>query len=153
MMRASGRSAVRCCASPSIPGDGRENVLADYVNYARPDFERARQANAPASEAPEEYRPFLAFARPGRPTGFRNLEASWTEQREYLTTALKALGQSSLQDEARHVAVGDEAHPAGETAAYARRPLAMPIETAHFTLRFDPATGAIISLLRENQWA
>ncbi len=75
-------------------GLDEKNTLADYVNYARPDFERARQANTPCKEAPEDCRPFLAQRTPNRPSGFRNFEASWAEQRGYLLAALKALGQS-----------------------------------------------------------
>ena len=61
----------------------------------------ARKDDAPAVTAPEEMRPFQEFLQYGRVHGFRQLEASWSEQRAYLTHAVAALRAPKLAAEAR----------------------------------------------------
>jgi len=136
-------------------GMDEKNALADYVNYARSDFERARQADAPATQTPADCMPYRALKTPGRPCGFRSFEASWTEQRAYLATAIKALGQSPLANEARSMLAKMKPVPP-EMTGYTRIDPAAPLETPHFTVCFDENTGAIVSLVhnaRGREWA
>ena len=107
--------------------------LADYANYGRPHFDKARaQAN------------------------FNRLAASWTEQRAYLESAVAALDNSPLAEEVRarlqalEPAVPDE--DGFEVIADSSR----LFDTAHFSLCFDAASGAIAYLLEKKSrrlWA
>ena len=95
------------------------------------------------------------FAQARETPGFRRLEASWREQRDYLDTALAALGDSEMAATARSRLAGAEPRlPA--TEGFRRIEVGNPIETAHFMVQFDPADGAITGLsdrLSGRDWA
>ena len=135
--------------------DGKTH-LADFKNYARADFERARKLDYVLDEASQEY-PFTDwFRRCGTPQSYRKIEASWFEQRAYLHKAVAALRETPLAAEAAQVlAAGAPARiTRGEKLAAAA--LERPIELEHFQAGFHPATGALISLLNKHtgtNWA
>lgn len=113
-------------------GMDEKTHLADYEHYTTADLRAARTGEK-----------------------FKAFEASWAEQRGYLMTALKALGPTIAADEARHVLT--ELKPTyPDTAGFTPVDPAAPIETPQFTIRFDPTTGAIISLVQKSrgrEWA
>ncbi len=75
----------------------------------------------------------------------QRFEASWAEQRAYLTAALDSLDDSPLHQEA--LTALDHIAPRVETFARRQRTSARDLRTARFELRFDPSTGAIVRLV------
>lgn len=105
-------------------GMDEKTHLADYVNYRRDQFERAReQAN------------------------FKKLESSWVEQRAYLDQAIKALGDSGLIDEAINHLNKIEPIVPDKCGFEKVSDVATEFETAHFAIGFDASCGAISHLL------
>lgn len=96
--------------------------LADYTNYAAPEFRRARTSER-----------------------FQLFEASWAEQRAYIDQAVAALDGSPLAAQARQALKRIEPVRPNLAAARACDPTAT-FETAHFLLRFDSACGGIAHL-------
>jgi hypothetical protein len=94
-------------------GMDEKTHLADYRNYSRADFQRAREANqVPGDSAPGKYRHFTGFAMkheqhagefPASSSAgggsYRLMEKSWAEQRAYIHKAVDAL-PLALQEEA-----------------------------------------------------
>lgn len=107
--------------------------LADEENYGRERFEAA-----------------------GQQDNFRNVAASWDEQRGYIDEALAALGDSALASEA-HRTLQEIEPREPEEGEY--EPVPDPtraFDTAHFEIAFDPHTGAVQSMRGKNggyQWA
>ena len=95
------------------------------------------------------------FAQARESASFRRLEASWREQRAYLDAALAALSESEMAATARsRLAAAEPRLPA--TKGLREVDVRHPIETAHFTVRLDPADGAITGLtdrLSGRDWA
>lgn len=98
--------------------------LADYENYGKTEFARARHL-----------------------PNFRKMEASWAEQRGYLSNAVQALGDSELHAEANDCLNG-YAPTKPEMVGYEELPDAISkIETEYFFIRFDESSGAISHLV------
>lgn len=95
----------------------------------------------------------LAKART-RPS-FREMEASWAEQRKYLTDAIKALGSHPLAAEIRRSL--RQIRPARPgMKGYVPVKAESAFETPHFLMQFDPASGAISKLVHKatkKRWA
>jgi Domain of unknown function (DUF5054) len=107
--------------------------LADYANYDLERFSAARhQAN------------------------FKKMEASWQEQRAYVTRAVEALGDSPLAAEAtKRLKVIEPVYPDHSGFEEIADPSAA-FETTRFSLRFDPVHGGLVSLVEKStgrQWA
>ena len=96
--------------------------LTDYVNYSVRQLARARKTEV-----------------------FRNFEASWEEQRNYLKKAVRALGQSPQGKKAREVLKRSEPKRPGVSGATRLSPGRI-FETEHFKVRFDPESGALTKL-------
>jgi hypothetical protein len=91
--------------------------------------------------SPEE----LRAAR--RTERFQRFEASWAEQRAYLTAAVAALGDSPLGREARG-ALAALAPAPPDRGGFAPEPdPAARFEADHVTAAFDPRSGAITTLV------
>ena len=78
----------------------------------------------------------------------QRFEASWAEQRAYLTAALDGLDNSSLHQEA--LMALDQIALRVETFARRQRTSASDLRSARFELRFDPSTGAIVRLVQSS---
>jgi hypothetical protein len=87
---------------------------------------------------------------------FLKMESSWTEQRAYLDRALEGLGDTSFAEEARnHLKTLVPVHPDMQGFESVSE-LSTLFETAHFSLRFDAATGSINRLVQKQtgrNWA
>jgi hypothetical protein len=86
---------------------------------------------------------------------FQLMQASWDEQRSYIRQALNALDEAGLTEEANQQ-LADLTPAAPDTQEYAGIGAAqLEMDAGPFMLRFDPQTGAIISLIDESgrQWA
>ena len=111
------------CVAEHTWGLDEKTHLADYRNYARPDFERVR---------------------PTAP--FQKMEASWQEQRAYIDQALEALGDSPARREADRVLKALEpVRPTSED--FDPAPPLYAFTTRHFEAGIDPATGALSRLV------
>lgn len=88
-----------------------------------------------------------AAFRAARPAGgFRTMEQSWREQRGYVDAAVAALGPTPLAQQA-HQALDALAPAAPDLAGFEPvRDRSALIETAHFRIVFDSASGAIVHL-------
>lgn len=75
----------------------------------------------------------------------RHFEASWAEQREYLTATLESLASSPLYDEA--VTALDQIAPRPQSFARHNRATNGDLRTDRFELRFDPSTAVIVRLV------
>ncbi len=124
-------------------GLDEKNALADYVNYQRTDFERARAADSPSDDVPEDCKPFAAIRSQERLRGYQFFEGSWAEQRGYLTKAIDSLQNKSLVSEAEQ-ALLQLTRPCPD--AVISKPIS-EINTRWFNAIFDPETGAVISLI------
>ncbi len=107
--------------------------LTDFFNYDAERFTKARHA-----------------------ANFKKMEASWQEQRAYVTRAVQALGQSALATEAlKRLKAIEPARP--DLAGFeAVADLSAEFETARFKLRFDPNLGGLTSLFDKStgrDWA
>lgn len=94
------------CIAEHTWGLDMKTYLADYENYLRPDFEKARQKDRveihhPLRGFPQNFQTLL-LRRAGvyRPGSYRAMEQSWQEQRSYLDKAVEGLPEG-LQNEAR----------------------------------------------------
>ncbi|HSM56641.1 MAG TPA: DUF5054 domain-containing protein [Candidatus Sulfomarinibacteraceae bacterium] len=97
--------------------------LADYERYSRAHFQALRDEPQTA-----------AFA------------ASWSEQRAYVQEALDALDDLPLRQEALQ-AIKDTVPRRPDLTGYETvEDLERSLDTARFSIQFDPASGAIISL-------
>jgi hypothetical protein len=124
--------------------------LNDFVNYGPKELARARKTDlVSASSVPPEYqyfRSFIAnskeFDNSPRDRRFSTFSSSWTEQREFITRAVRAVAGTPMAAEARRELLrtkpvrlslrGFEPLKAGEATSLGQ-----------FTVRFDPKTGAI----------
>jgi hypothetical protein len=106
--------------------------LNDFTNYRRDDFKAARKRRA-----------------------FRNFEASWQEQRDYLTQAVAALGDSQWGDQAR--ACLERQTPRQPDLKGFKRVSEMEraLQTRHFRLQIgaDGAINALQALDGGRHWA
>ncbi|MDB5059650.1 MAG: hypothetical protein JWO59_3122, partial [Chloroflexi bacterium] len=96
------------------------------------------------------------FQAARREDRYRAFESSWAEQRAYVDAAVAALGTSDLAGEA-HAAL-EELRPARpDMSGYVRvDDVGAAIETARYTTRIDPTTGAVVGLrdrATERDWA
>lgn len=93
------------------------------------------------------------LARLRRTARARRVEASWQEQRHYLTQAVAALGRGTLAAQARQAISATRPRP------WTRRgwqPLASgaPMSTRHFTVAVDAPSGALVQLTQgSHAWA
>ena len=76
--------------------------------------------------------------------GYVVMEQSWKEKRDDIDKGIASLPVDLQQEVARELSVLQPVIP--EVAALSATDLKQPIETRHFTVRFDAATGAIIQL-------
>jgi Domain of unknown function (DUF5054) len=121
------------CVPEHTWGLDEKTHLADYQRYGQEAFQAAR-------------------AEPS----FRKMEASWTEQRAYLDQAIETLGDTLFAQAARdQLKLLQPVRP--DVQNYDLVPdLSARFETAHYSLRFDPRTGAIDRLVRKQtgrNWA
>ena len=114
--------------------------LADYQNYARRDFERARRKDRAAGPLPAKFAYAAKFIKPNDPPSYSKLERSWAEQRAYITQAVRALptGRAVLQSLKPHRPV--------TTGWEVVRDWMAALEFPGYTVRFDSLTGAVVSL-------
>lgn len=77
---------------------------------------------------------------------FQAFEASWAEQRAYLDDAIAALEPAQLAAEARTALAGLTPHMPDLSGYTAVDPAAGPWDTTHYTIGFDPASGAMTTL-------
>jgi hypothetical protein len=136
-------------------GMDQKSYLADYENYARKDFEKARAIDTVIDGVPDD----CSFAREyaqGKVQSYRLIEASWYEQRAYLHKAVAALRGTPLEGEAAEALnAGAPERPTACRMLPASR-LRRALDTEHFIVRFSPAHGAIVSLVERRtgrEWA
>lgn len=129
--------------------------LGDYRNYSREDFAAARAADAVPESAIPPGAPYAKFRSQERPPRYSTFAASWAEQRDYLKQAVDVLPPHyTRQATAALKAVEPERFPRDGYL-----PVAKPGEMRavnNFFIRFDPATGALVSLndmQTDRQWA
>lgn len=106
--------------------------LADWTHWANADFRRVR-ATAP----------------------FRRMERSWLEKRSLVRGAVRALGRGRRAGEARAALRELDAKPAPRRGLLRLDPR-KELELAHFAVRIDPRTGALIGLVERatgRRWA
>ena len=104
--------------------------LHDWVNYSAASFQSARSGE-----------------------NYRKMEASWEEQRRYLTDAVAALPEELKQKALDHLSQiaphRPEPHGFQTTGD-----LSQPVQAGQFTVSFDPQTGAMLRLERDGvDWA
>ena len=121
--------------------------LADYRNYGREEFARARAIDTVFEDAPQELAFADGFRSHGQPQSYRKIEASWREQRAYLHRAVAALKDPSLAAEARKAlhACSPVRLSGGEGALGPWLERVQELE--HFNVRFSPVNGSVISLV------
>ncbi len=86
-----------------------------------------------------------AFAQAKSSPNFQKMEASWREQRGYITSALDALNDSPLRKEAdERLKVLEPVAP--DLTHFERYDSGAELETTHFRIRFDASNGSIIQL-------
>jgi hypothetical protein len=105
-------------------GMDEKKHLDDYTNYDRNQFDAARSQ-----------------------TNFKTFESSWVEQRAYLAQAIRALGDSSLADEANLRLKEIEPTPPNKLGFEQVSDVATVFDTAHFAIGFDPDSGAVAYLV------
>ncbi len=135
-------SRALLCIPEHTWGKDYKTWLGDYANYDRPGFEAARQADVVTAPPPAglEYTSRWSAQIPRRT--YSGMEASWTEQREYLHAAVAALGAGQLGQAA--AAALDELKPA-RTNHHLYRAVAagVPLVCGGFEVEIDPASGAL----------
>lgn len=120
--------------------------LADYRNYARPDFEAARNRDTVGADAiPEAFAYARDFVAPERPRKYSAFAASWKEQREYLNEALQELHPHPSCG--KMAAAINELHPKRFDRTGFAPVSGCPRTLRHFSIRLDPVTGALNYLL------
>jgi len=120
--------------------------LGDFVNYTRRDFERARRRNLVPPGAPASPFPWLTkFSGGHGVNSYRHLESSWAEQRGYLDAAVRALGPGPCGPMARAALAGVAAQRPSRRGWTPTCPDA-PLANSRWTVRLDPATGALVEL-------
>ncbi|HAF61376.1 MAG TPA: glycoside hydrolase [Anaerolineaceae bacterium] len=114
-------------------GMDEKTFLRDHDNYEANKFNAARsQAN------------------------FKKFESSWAEKRAYIQSAVEELGNSPFANSARkHLESICPSHTdlSGWNSV---TDAGQPIELTHFTIRFNPSTCALVSLVSHNtskEWA
>ena len=137
-------------------GVDQKMYLADYRNYSRKDFERARALDTVVDGIPDELSSARGFAHEGVVQSYRLMEASWLEHRAYLERARAALRGTPLGAEADRAAAA--CHPTKPTADRPVPALALQkgFDLRHFTARISPVNGALISLVEKEtgrDWA
>ncbi len=103
-------------------GMDEKTHLVDYTHYDAEDFQSARKL-----------------------PNFQKFEASWAEQREYITDALTALGDTPFADTA-NARLATIAPSMPDKTSYTLRS-DFSFDTAHFSGEFDPQNGSIIRLM------
>ena len=114
-------------------GLDEKTYLADYVNYRRGKFDRARVR-----------------------ASFKMLETSWAEQRAYLDHSIQALGDSPLAVEAVHRLKYLQPKVPDRIGFEEVSDIATVFETAHFAIGFDVGYGAVSHLIdkkTQKKWA
>lgn len=91
----------------------------------------------------DHYRP-ADLAKVLNQPGYRTMEVSWQEKRQDIDTAIDTL-PPVLRIEMQQRLAALQPQPPG-SAGMARHDPAQPIVGVHFTLAFDPVTGAITSM-------
>jgi len=113
-------------------GMDEKTHLDDYRHYASSDLPAARKL-----------------------PNFKRFEASWAEQRAYVTDAVKALGDSDLGREAKE-SLSRLTPVKPDKQGFQRASAETQFDTAFFEIGFDSDTGAISLLRRKGtgrQWA
>ncbi|MEZ4703527.1 MAG: DUF5054 domain-containing protein [Rhodothermales bacterium] len=110
------------CVPEHTWGLDEKTHLNDYANYSRLRFDAAR-ASAP----------------------FQMMEASWMEQRRYVEDAARALDGTPLAAAARAALDASVPRPV-DPEGWSPLP-AQPLETAHFGVDFDRASGTLVELV------
>lgn len=117
--------------------------LSDYRNYRRPDFAAARQRDLVTEPVPEALAACAKFRRPGAELRYSRMEASWREQRAYITDAVAGLAVAELRQEATAaLAALRPVVPVFEDVTW--RPAGAPWQLDDFSVRLDPGTGALV---------
>jgi hypothetical protein len=133
-------------------GMDEKTHLKDYLNYAKEDFEAARQRNVVTPKAGRN--DFGTFNIENRadtgddnspPTSYQAFEQSWAEQRDYLNKSLDMLKTPSL----RHVAdsaLENLVPKPNSLESFTRFTPDRELESNFFRVRFDRQSGGIVSL-------
>jgi hypothetical protein len=104
--------------------------LFDWINYRAKDFQAARSGE-----------------------NFKELEASWQEQRAYINSAVDSL-PSPLKREAKERLAGLEPARPDPSRYTPLTDLSQPFELHPFTVAFDPQTGCLVRLsINGVEWA
>lgn len=112
-------------------GLDEKTYLADYRNFSARDFREARKQ-----------------------PHFKAFEKSWAEQRAYVDDAVKALGNTAAGRLAKKKLRESEPRIPKKAGFKKVADPNQAFNTAHFTVRFDPATGAVVQLRDRNKdWA
>jgi hypothetical protein len=130
-------------------GLDQKMFLADYRNYRRSDFERARARDSVVDGIPEDFSFVRKYARRSAIQSYRVMEASWLDHRAHLDRAVAALGATPLAGEAaRALAECVPALPTDGRRAGRFAPN-RSFDLARFNVRFG-ADGSLASL-RDNR--
>jgi len=121
--------------------------LADYRNYGRSEFARARATDIVIDDAPRQFSFADRFRLHGQPQSYRKIEVSWREKRAYLHQAVAALGNPRLAAEARRALRACSPVKDSAGAALPVEKLDRVQELARFRVRFSPVNGSIVSLV------
>jgi hypothetical protein len=134
-----------------------KRYLPDYLNYRKKDFIKARKQNIiPAAVVREGAQKYL----PPKDTdtnpvvipevSYSQFEASWKEQRDYISTAIECLSDQKLLHEA-HLALEEVKPvwiPADRSAREGYCPIRLeePLYLCNWEILFNASTGSISSL-------
>ncbi|MHB9129584.1 MAG: DUF5054 domain-containing protein [Armatimonadota bacterium] len=134
-------------------GMDEKTHLADYSHYTRCAFAQARAKDRVDEIIPEAVSYATQFKEHGAPQRFSRFEASWTEQRDYITQAVDALHNSPVCEEtSKALTELTPVYPDDTmTALFSGK-----LETAHFTVQVDQQTGALTGLCAKQtgkEWA
>lgn len=115
--------------------------LGDYSNYARKDFERARKRDIVPKPVPKELAYTAKFKTHGGVQSYSKMERSWAEQRAIIKAAVRLVPESKsalLPLKPRRPAAAGWQDVRNKKA---------PLDFPGYSVRLDPATGAIVSLV------
>jgi hypothetical protein len=143
------------CIPEHTWGLDEKTHLADYVHYARPDFEAALAEDVVAEDAVPAGTPYAKFRSTERPPRYSTFAASWEEQRDYLRQVVEAVYPTYRRQAQAALAAVTPARAPREGYERMKKPGEMRMVN-NFVTRFDPATGALITLeqrLTNRPWA
>ena len=123
--------------------------FADYRNYSRSEFARARAIDIVFDETPRQFSFADGFRLRGQPQSYRKIEASWHEQRAYLHRAVAMLDDPRLEAEARKALHACSPVRSAGGGRSLDEELDRVQEFAHFRVRFSPVNGSIVSLVEK----